>query len=74
LEASFVRVFLSGSKQLDSDCKQMIFTTNFPWITVPKSAQISKDFRKFCANFKGQKQAFLKSIFKALPMSFLKRR
>jgi len=35
-----------------------------------KNVQISKVLEKFCANFKSEKQAFLKSSFKSLPMIF----
>jgi len=70
-EVSLMRGFISYLKQFNFKCKQSILTTNFSWVTIPKSAQISTFFGKFCANFNIQKQAFLKLIFKALPVVFL---
>ena len=41
---------------------------------MPKSVQISKVLANFCANFKSEKQAFLKVTFWALPLILSQKR
>ena len=71
LEVRFFCDFIWGLKWYNFKCKQSILSTNFQCFLRKKSVQISKVLTKFCANFKSEKQAFLKWSFKALPIIFL---
>ena len=48
--------------------KELMFTSNFSIPPTLKTVQISKVSTNFCANFKSEKQAFLKVIFWAVPL------
>jgi len=69
-EALFCFIFISGLKHSSFKCKQSILSTKLSMFPKPKSVQISKVLGKFCANFKSENRAFLKSSFEALPMIF----
>ena len=51
-----------------------MLTSNFPMHPTLKSVQISKVLANFCANFKSEKQAFLKVTFWAFPLNVSQKR